>query len=179
MFQVKYHMDMKRYRSWTCPPVHKTRGFWFWLALLIVCLPAMIWLRVTDGNMRLQSLTAMGVLIAVYRGFLFRPMYANKQFRVMCIDYKKESHEGWNSRVDIGEDGIDSFMDDRQLNHVNWDEVDFVVSTTNYVDFSVEQDFIRLPKDSFTVGTAEEFVAWLDEKHPDLRRKQEVKAFDN
>lgn len=178
MFQVKYHMDMNRYRQWTCPPIHKIRGFWFWMALLVISTPAMFYLKENDYPLRFQSLASMAMLVSVYRGILFRPMYANKQFRVMCVDYEKPQ-SGWDSRVDLDEDGISNYMDDKLLNRVSWDRVGAMVETTNYVDLIVGDDFIRLPRAEFSLGSAEEFLVWLGENHPEIQRKEEIKQFAN
>lgn len=179
MFQVKYFMDIRRYRDWTCPPAHKARGFWFWMVVLVISAPLAVYFRMNESDLRLQSLAAMGVLIAVYRGLLFRKMYANKQFRVMCIDYKKEERHGWDSRVEVTEEGICTYMDDAPLGKAAWENVCGYTVTSRYIDLNVEKDFIRLPRDAFTVGTAEEFLAWLGQRHPELERQQEVRAFDN
>lgn len=179
MFQVKYFMDMNRYRSWTCPPAHKTRGFWFWLILLVVAVPCFVIFRMKNFDLRMQSMAAMLSLVALYRGFLFRPMYANKQFRVMCINYHKEKRNGWDSRVDVTEEGIHTYMDDESRGMITWDQVKSYTVTSKYVDFNVMLDFIRLPKDCFTVGTAEEIVAWMEEHHPEIERQKETSEFDN
>ena len=62
MFQVKYHMDGKLYRQWTCPPIHKARGFWIWMVLLVISTPAMFYLRSVGAAPRFQSLAAMTML---------------------------------------------------------------------------------------------------------------------
>ena len=178
MFQVKYHMDGKRYRAWTCPPTHKLPGFWFWMVLLVISTPAMFYLRSIDAAPRHQSLAAMTMLVAVYRGILFRHMHTDKQFRVMCMDYNKPQ-TGWDSRVDLDEDGISNYMDEELLNHVDWDRVHSMVQTTSYVDLGVGEDYIRLPRAEFSKGTAEEFIAWMDENHPEIQRKEEIKQFAN
>lgn len=179
MFQVKYFMDMNRYRKWTCPPAHKTRGFWFWLILFVVAVPLFAYLRVNDLHLRMQSMSAMVALVALYRGFLFRPMYANKQFRIMCINYHKEERQGWDSRVDVTEEGIHTYMDDESRGIISWDQVKSYTVTSEYADFNVTQDFIRLPKECFTVGTLEEFLVWMKENHPEIDREQETKEFRN
>lgn len=178
MFQVKYHMDGKLYRQWTCPPIHKARGFWIWMVLLVISTPAMFYLRSVGAAPRFQSLAAMTMLVAVYRGILFRPMHTDKQFRVMCMDYDKPQ-TGWDSRVDLEESGITSYMDEKQLNHVAWHQVESVTATTRYIDFAVANDYIRLPADCFTVGSAEELLSWLQENHPEISRKEETKEFAN
>ena len=179
MFQVKYFMDMNRYRQWTCPAPHKTKGFWFWLALLVISTPLMFYFRAIDSDLRLQSMSAMCMLIAVYRGFLFRPMYANKQFKVMCVNYHKEERDGWDSGVKVEEDGVETFMDDESRGCVTWDQVQSMTVTSGYADLNVATDFIRLPKDCFTKGSLEEFLAWMDQNHPEIERKRETKEFDN
>ena len=73
MFQVKYFMDMNRYRKWTCPPAHKTKGFWFWLVLLVVATPLFIFFRIKGFDLRMQSMASMVALVGLYRGFLVRP----------------------------------------------------------------------------------------------------------
>ncbi len=178
MFQVKYHMDGKLYRQWTCPPIHKVRGFWFWMVLLAVSTPAMFYLRSIDGPIRLQSLASMAMLVAVYRGILFRPMYADKQFRVICMDHEKPN-SGWDSRVDLDETGLSNYMDESLLNHVSWDQIQCAVVTGNYVDFVVASDFIRLPRNSFTQGSAEELLVWLKENHPEVELREESSQFAN
>ena len=179
MFQVKYFMDMNRYRHWTCPPAHKTKGFLFWLILLVVAVPCFVIFRMNNFDLRMQSMAGMLGLVALYRGFLFRPMYANKQFRIMCINYHKEERQGWDSRVDVTEEGIHTYMDDELRGTVLWDQVKSYTVTSKYVDFNVMLDFIRLPKDCFTVGTAEEIVAWMEEHHPEIERQKETSEFDN
>ncbi len=178
MFQVKYHMDGKLYRQWTCPPIHKVRGFWFWMALLAVSTPAMFYLRAIDGPIRLQSLSSMAMLVAVYRGILFRPMYADKQFRVICMDHEKPN-SGWDSRVDLDEVGLSNYMDEELLNRVTWDQVQYVIETGSYVDFVVAGEFIRLPRNSFTKGSAEELLGWLKENHAEVEHHQESSQFAN
>ena len=179
MFQVKYFMDMNRYRSWTCPPAHKTKGFWFWLILLVVGVPCFVIFRMKNFDLRMQSMAGMLALVGLYRGFLFRPMYANKQFQVMCINYHKEERKGWDSRVDVTEEGIHTYMDETANGSATWDQVKSYTVTSNYVDFNVTCDFIRLPKDCFSVGSAEELVAWLESNHPEIDRRKETKEFDN
>ncbi|MGM9661704.1 MAG: YcxB family protein [Oscillospiraceae bacterium] len=176
MYQVKYQMDMKRYRQWTCPPVTKTRGFWFWLVLLVVSTAALVYFRSIESEMRFQSLAALLILCSLYRGFFFRPMYANKQFRLMRMQYGKEA---WDSQVDIDDEGIRTYMDGEQQASVTWDQVESFTVTTNYFDFEVDKDFIRLPRDCFTEGSDTAFLQWMDEQHAAVPRKQESKEFAN
>ena len=97
----------------------------------------------------------------------------------MCINYHKEERNGWDSTVNVDEDGIETFMDDASRGKIEWDQVKSYTVTSSYADLNVMTDFVRLPKDCFTKGSFEEFLKWMDANHPEIERRKETKEFDN
>lgn len=177
MFRNEYEMTLSRYRKWLCPPVYKVKGFWFWTVMTVISCGVLVYARKNGLPIRIQSLSALILLCSVYRGFFFRAMYVDKQFRVMCMDYGKTETHSWKNTIEVDENGIRTFMDGAPMANVTWDRVQNLTLAEEYVDLEVDQAFIRLDKACFTVGDAESFLAWMDEHHPELERKEEVKQF--
>ncbi len=172
-FKNVYKMDMNRYRKWMNPPLTKVKGFWFWAPLSLLALAALLYFRAKAYPLRLQSLSSLILLAALYRGFFFRRMYVDKQFRIMCMDYGYEPFVGWQNTIVVDDEGIRTFMDEKPMANVTWDQVQNLTIARGYFDLEVDMDFIRLDKASFVEGNTESFLAYMTEKHSDIEQKAE------
>lgn len=176
-FRNEYTLNMQRYRMWMRPPLTKVKGFWFWCPLTLVSLGLLIYLRVNAYPIRLQSLASLILLAAVYRGFFFRAMYVDKQFRVMCMDYGYEPFTGWKNTIEVDDAGIRTFMNEKPIADVTWDKVQNLTIANGYYDLEVDLDFIRLDKACFTEGDSESFLRYMTEQHGDIEQKAEKNDF--
>ena len=174
MFQNEYCMDINRYRHWTCPILTKAKGFRFWLLLILVGLPSACVFYAIDARQSFKTTALLITLVGVYRGFLFRPMYANKQFRLMAAQFDKKS---WMTKIVIG-DTLRLYVDGELNNEVQWGQVKTLVEARSYFDLEVGGDYLRLDKASFTKGDAESFLAYMKECHPEIPHQEEKPEFN-
>ena len=172
-FKNVYTMNLPRYRKWMNPPMTKVKGFWIWAVVTVVGLGGLLFFRFNDYPLRLQSLSSLVLLAGVYRGFFFRRMYVDKQFRVMCMDYGYEPFTGWQNTIVVTDEGIKTYMNEKGLADVTWDKVQNLTIANGYFDLEVDMDFIRLDKASFTEGDPESFLAYMTEQHPEIEQKPE------
>jgi hypothetical protein len=175
MFQNEYTMDVVRYRRWTTPIMHKAKGFWFWLVLVLVGLPAMVILRDMQAKQSYQTAAALLTLAALYRGFFFRGMYANKQFRLLSNRMGKKS---WDTRILVDDKTFIMYVDGEKNNEVSWKQISRLVEAKSYIDVEVGGDFMRLDKAGFTRGDAAGFLQFVRDKHPEVRVEREKPAMD-
>lgn len=174
MFQNEYCMDINRYRRWTSPILTKAKGFRFWLLLTLIGLFSICMLYAIGARQNFKTTALLITSAAFYRGFLFRSMYANKQFRLLSAQFKKRS---WMTKIVIS-DTIQLYMDGELNNEVQWSQVDKLVEAKSYFDLEVNGDFLRLDKAKFTQGDAESFLAYLKERHPEIPYQEEKPEFN-
>lgn len=174
MFQNEYRMDLKRYQRWTCPIATKAKGFWIWLAVTVLALPTALWLYAVDARQGFKNTALLLTVAGVYRAFLFRPMYANKQFRLLSRQLGKQS---WMTRVVI-DDTLRLYVDGELNNEVEWSQVKALAEAKSYFDLEVGDDYLRLDKACFTEGDAESFRAFMTERHPEIPHQEEKAEFN-
>lgn len=174
MFQNEYCMDINRYRHWTSPILTKAKGFWFWLVLTLIGLPTACVLYAIDAKQSFKSAALLVTLAAFYRGFLFRPMYANKQFRLLSARVGKKS---WMTKIVIS-DTIRLYVDGELNNEVSWSQVEGLVDAKSYFDLEVCGDYLRLDKAAFTQGDTAGFLSYMKERHPEIPYREEKPEFD-
>ena len=174
MFQNEYHMNVALYRKFTCPPMTKIRGFWIWVAVLVLALAGYAVMARYGLRRSFQNGVLLLALAAAYRAFFFHPMYANKQYQMLCNNLGK--HE-WDSRILVG-DTVQVYEDNELCSDVPWEHVTGLVEAKSYFDLGAEGDFIRLAKDGFTKGDPAGFLAWMREKHPEIPYKEEIPQFN-
>lgn len=174
MFQNEYIMDINRYRHWTSPILTKAKGFRFWLLLTLVGLPTICVLYAIGARQSFKTTALLITLVAFYRGFLFRSMYANKQFRLLSAQFKKKT---WMTKIVIS-DTIQLYMDGKLNNEVQWSQVDKLVEAKSYFDLEVDGDYLRLDKAKFTQGDAESFLTYMKEQHPEIPYQEEKPEFN-
>lgn len=174
MFQNEYCMNIDRYRHWTCPILTKAKGFKFWLILTLVGLPTVCVFYAVGARQTLKTTALLITFAAFYRGFLFRPMYANKQFRLLSTQFHKKS---WMTKIVIG-DEISLYVDGNLNNEVQWNQINGLVEAKSYFDLEVNGDYLRLDKAGFTQGDSERFLSYMKEQHPEIPYREEKPEFN-
>ena len=174
MFENQYVMDLKRYRRWTAPTFYKVKSFWGWVVVFIIGLVGALFFHNEDTRLNWESLGYMLMLVSVYRGVFFRYMLAGKQFKMMRVQFGLKQR----NCKDIVGNTIRVYTDDNLSNEVFWKQVAKFVEAKSYFDLSVDNDFVRLDKNCFTKGTAEEFKAWMLAEHPEIPYAEELPEFD-
>lgn len=167
MFVNEYEMTRKRFVSWSTPNIFKLPITYIWAAVMLLSAYAW-WYFTKEGiEMRWQTLAAFMVLIAIYRGFAYRFMATDKQYRLTKKNMYPDTP--WMCKVEINDGGIRVSANGKIQAYVKWDRIAAFEEAETYYDLKVKEgDQARLDKEGFTKGDCESFKKWMAENHPDL-----------
>lgn len=167
MFVNEYEMTRKRFVSWSTPNIFKLPITYIWLAVIAFSLFAWIYFTKTGTALRWQTLASFMVLIALYRGFAFRYMATDKQYRITKEHMYKDVP--WMCKVEINDGGIRVSANSKLQAYVKWDRIASFEEANTFLDLKVKEgDQARLDKEGFTKGDVESFKKWMAENHPEI-----------
>ena len=167
MFVNEYEMTRKRFVSWSTPNIFKLPITYIWAVILLFSAFTWWYFSQKDTAIRWQTLAAFMVLISVYRGFLFRFMATDKQYRLTKENMYKDVP--WMCKVEVNDGGIRVSANGKLQAYVKWDRIDSFQEAKTYYDLKVKEgDQARLDKQGFTKGDCESFVKYMSEKHPEI-----------
>ena len=167
MFVNEYEMTRKRFVSWSTPNIFKLPITYIWTAVLLFSAFAWWYFANKDTAIRWQTLGAFMVVISVYRGYLFRFMATDKQYRLTKENMYKDV--AWMCKVEVSDGGIRVSANGKLQAYVKWERIDAFEEAVTFFDLSVRDgDQARLDKACFTKGDEESFRQYMKEKHPDI-----------
>lgn len=177
-FVNEYEMTRKRFSKWSTPNIFRISLTYVWIVVGLVSAFAWIYFAKNDTEIRWQTLAAFMVLIAIYRGFLFRHMAVDKTYRLTKANTYKG--EPWMCKVEINDGGIRVSANGTMSAYVKWDRVSSFQEAKTFLDLKVDGDEnqARLDKESFTEGDVESFKQYMREKHSDIPYKEVEPAWN-
>lgn len=167
MFVNEYEMTRKRFVQWSTPNIFRLPITYIWAAVIVFAAFAWWYFAKQGIELRWQTLAAFMVLIGLYRGFAYRYMATDKQYRLT----KKNMYEDvdWMCKVEVNDGGIRVSANGKLQAYVKWDRIDAFEEATSFFDLKVKEgDQARLDKAGFTKGDAESFKQYMLEKHADI-----------
>ncbi len=167
VFKNEYRMTRKRYVKWATPVFWKLPVFYILMVLLVFGIFCWWYFAKHNVEQRWETLAAFIVLITLYRGFLYRPLAADKQFRI--TRQKKYNDEDWDVAIIVNDKGIKYKTNNRVESYVKWDDIVAFKEATSFYDLvdTLGQQ-ARLDKECFTEGDAESFKLYMETQHPDI-----------
>ena len=167
MFVNEYEMTRKRFLQWSTPNLFKLPITYIWMVVVLLSAFAWWYFAKMGVEMRWQTLAAFMVLIALYRGFFFRYMAVDKQYRLTKMNMYKDV--AWMCKVEVTEGGIRVSANGKLQAYVKWDRIESFNEANSFYDLKVKEgDQARLDKNSFTKGDAEGLKQFMKEKHPEI-----------
>lgn len=167
MFVNEYEMTRKRFVSWSTPVISKLPITYIWAVIVVISAFAWWYFAHKGIEMRWQTLAAFMVLIGLYRGFAFRYMATDKQYRLTKENMYKDVP--WMCKVEVNDGGIRVSANGKLQAYVKWDRIEAFEEAKSFLDLKVKEgDQARLDKESFTKGDVESFKKYMADKHPDI-----------
>lgn len=166
-FINEYEMTKKRFVKWSIPVFYRLPIFYIMVVVFIVSGYAWYYFAQHDAPQRWQTLAAFMMLMCLYRGILYKPLSADKQYRLTKMNMY--NNQPWMCKVDVSEGGIKVMSNGKVNAHIKWDKVVKFQEAKSYLDLVVQSgEQARMDKACFTRGDAESFKAWMAENHPEL-----------
>lgn len=169
MFINEYTMTRKRYDKWATPKFWKTGPMFFiWCFIFAAGLFSWIYFSYVDVPARWKTVGAFLTFVAVYRGVFFKWMHADKTFRVTRVQYF--DGKDWLCKVVLGEKNISLYINNKLNNKVEWKDISKFEYAKTYFKLASgdRNEGVMLDKECFTEGSAEEFISWMKEHHPEI-----------
>lgn len=178
MFENQYVMDSKKYEKYMVPKFYLLPIFYIYMAILVVSIIGLIYFEKHDVGTRWKTVAVFLIFIAIFRGIFRKWMVANKQYRL--LKQKAFGDKPWECRTVIGNHYIELFLNGKQNNTVGWDEIKEFREAKSYFNLSTGngRDGVMLEKDSFTKGTAAEFIEYMKREHNSIPYRPEDAPFD-
>ena len=146
------------------------RGPWVvavWGILTVLCLVMTVQCFLGGGSGAVGALYLVLTLLCVYRGFFSVPLRLRSSFK------KRAAQQGtkqWEEILRFGE-AIEITDGRNPPAKVEWSGCEGVEDQGDWLKlcFREHRLVLYMEKKDFTVGTAEKFVGWLAETHPEIR----------
>ena len=167
MFINEYEMTRGRFVKWSTPNIFKLPITYIWTAVIVFSAFAWGYFSHNGIAIRWQTLAAFMVVIGIYRGYLFRFMATDKQFRLTKENMYKDVP--WMCKVEINDGGIRVSANGKLQAYVKWERIASFEEAETFYDLKVKEgDQARLDKEGFTKGDGESFKKWMAENHPEI-----------
>ena len=171
MFVNEYELTRKRFHDWSVPIFYQLPIFWIYACIFSFSGLAWIYFVQHGAPLRWQTLCAFMMLFSFYRGVAYRPMAADKYYRLT----KEQIYHGepWMCKVEVNDGGIRVSANGKLQAYVKWERIEAFIEAKSFLDLKVKEgDQARLDKNSFTKGDVESFKKYMAEKHPDIPYKE-------
>jgi hypothetical protein len=164
LFENRYRMTRRRFLDMAAHPVRKVPLPLAWILLLVLALSVAFYSATAADALG----TAAFLLLAAgcaFRIFFYASFRAQFRFRSLA---RVQGAEEWERVVRIA-DGI--VAQDGAVEAVyGWDRVAELKAVPGYLVLLLKgPELIRLDRDGFTAGTAEEFIDHVRASHPEIR----------
>ena len=171
MFINEYEMTRGRFVKWSTPVFYKLPIFYIWCVVFVFSGIAWYYFAQHNVAVRWETLAAFMMLISFYRGFAFRFMATDKQYRLTKENMYKDVP--WMCKVEVNDGGVRVSANGKIQAYVKWDRIEAFAEAKTFLDLKVKEgDQARLDKECFTKGDVESFKAWMAEKHPEIPFKE-------
>lgn len=176
MFENEYIMDAKRYAKWTVPKFWCLPIFYLDLLIIVVGIIGTWYFSNIMVSNRWRTLSIFLIFIGIYRGFFFRWMASNKQYRVMKDKYF--DNKPWKVTIYVNKNSVEQNLNGKFNSKTEWSKFKYLIEakTSFTLQLDDNENGMKLDKDSFTKGDSESFKNYIltEQKHIIYKKESEM-----
>lgn len=178
MFENEYIMDAKRFSKWTVPKFWCLPIFYIDLFIVVAGIVGLWYFSNIVASNRWRTLSIFLIFIGIYRGFLFRWMISNKQYRVMKDKYF--DNKPWKVTIYVNKNSVEQSLNGKFNSKTEWEKFKYLVEAKSFFTLKLEDGDkgMKLDKDSFTKGDAESFKDYVLSEQKHIIYQKEAPMFD-